>query len=156
MNARTKARGETTAERIDRLEQTIENQGKDIERLYQLLVLRGQGLVGNDEPDKPAYEFFRNMTTKQHCVMQMMLNGKGTPEMAQRLGVGSNTIKGHIRSMYQHVGVPTRAQFMARIVEPFKLIGPDEYVEVSGGLPKTWDDEYREPDVHRDLYARSR
>lgn len=94
------------------------------------------------------------MTTKQHAVLQMLLNGKSNQNIADRFGVTDNTAKVYVRSIAKKLGVHTRAQIVAHTLQAFNSIDDSSYRMIAGGLPKDWDANFVMPDPFADLYAR--
>ena len=94
------------------------------------------------------------MTTKQHAVLQMLLNGKSNQDIADRFGVTDNTAKVYVRSIAKKLGVNTRAQIVAHTLQAFNSIDDSSYRMIAGGLPKDWDANFVMPDPFADLYAR--
>ena len=85
-------------------------------------------------------------TTKQHAVLQMLLKGCSNDEIAERFGVSPNTAKVYVRTIAGKLGVNTRAQIVMKTLEEFNQLSAQSYMLVSDGLPKTWHDDWSEPD----------
>lgn len=93
------------------------------------------------------------LTTKQHATLQMLRRGCSNKEIAERLLVGENTIKGNIKAIAKHYGVKSRTQVLLASSKEFDDTPEDAYIIMSGGLPKDWDLNYIEPDPFVKLYG---
>ncbi len=93
------------------------------------------------------------LTTKQHAALQMILAGKSNAEIAERFKVSTNTAKVYVRSIATKLGVNTRNQIVVALFDDFKNADPEEYLLISGGLPKDWCERYESPDPYKPLYA---
>jgi DNA-binding CsgD family transcriptional regulator len=93
------------------------------------------------------------LTTKQHATLQMLRRGCTNREIAERLLVSENTIKGNIKAIAKHYDVRTRTQVLLATSKEFDDTPEDAYIIMSGGLPKGWDLNYEEPDVYVKLYG---
>lgn len=105
-----------------------------------------------DRPDGEGLSL-ANFTTKQHCVLQMLLHGKSNDELADRFGVSPNTAKVYVRTIAKKLGVNTRAQIVMKTLEDFNAIDDNSYRIVSGGMPKDWDENWETPDPFVELYG---
>ena len=54
----------------------------------------------------------RNFTRRERDVFPLMLQGRGSKSIAEKLVISDNTAKSHIRSIYAKCGVHTRAEFI--------------------------------------------
>ncbi len=54
----------------------------------------------------------RNFTRREREVFPLMLQGRGSKSIAEKLVISDNTAKSHIRSIYAKCGVHTRAEFI--------------------------------------------
>ena len=54
----------------------------------------------------------RNFTRRERDVFPLMLQGRGSKSVAEKLVISDNTAKSHIRSIYAKCGVHTRAEFI--------------------------------------------
>lgn len=104
-------------------------------------------VVGN-QPER----FFRKFSIKQNAVLQMLIHAASNDEIAQRMGVTPNTAKVHVRIIAKKCGVNTRAQIMAVAGEHYRAIDDDSYRAITGGIPKDWHQNYREPDPFAPIY----
>lgn len=104
-------------------------------------------VVGN-QPER----FFRRFSIKQNAVLQMLIHAASNDEIAQRMGVTPNTAKVHVRIIAKKCGVNTRAQIMAVAGEHYRAIDDDSYRSITGGIPKDWHQNYREPDPFAPIY----
>jgi len=79
------------------------------------------------------------LTTKQHVALQMLLGGRSNQEISERMGITLNTAKVHVRGVAKKVGANTRTQIILRLQKEFDACDEEEYLLMSGGLPKAWD-----------------
>lgn len=54
----------------------------------------------------------RNFTRRERDVFPLMLQGRGSKSIAEKLVISDNTAKSHIRSIYAKCGVHTRSEFI--------------------------------------------
>ncbi len=98
-----------------------------------------------------AGHLFQNWTVKQHCVLQMILRGASNEEIAIRMKVTLNTAKVHVRTLFKKLNVSTRAACVSKCLIAFRQVSVDQYMLMTKGLPKDWDETYSEPDPHDSL-----
>jgi len=100
----------------------------------------------------------RNMTTKQHCTLQLVERGARNQDIAGVLGVAENTVKLHVRAICKKMGVKNRSQAATVAHEIYQRIDPQEYQNLSGGIPLDWALQLNpdHPDPHAPLYAPTR
>lgn len=108
----------------------------------------------SSEERHPDTSEIHTFTTKQHCVLQMLLRAATTEEIAQRFDVTQNTAKVYVRTIAKKLGVNTRAQIVMKTLETFHQIDDNSYRIMTGGLPKDWDENYTQPDPFAHLYAK--
>ncbi|NUR07268.1 MAG: response regulator transcription factor [Nocardioidaceae bacterium] len=63
-----------------------------------------------------------DLTPREHEVLTLLADGESTSAMAARLGVSVNTVRTHLRTLFQKLGVNTRAK-AARIAIDRGLLG---------------------------------
>lgn len=82
----------------------------------EVLRLEGEGGVYelHLERDGNATDPFASLTPRQHEVAKLASAGLTTRAIAERLGVGNETVRSHIKSIYRKLGVETRAE-LARV-----------------------------------------
>jgi len=138
-------------EQLDRIEFKLD-------QILAALLRQGAGTYTNtthsNETRHQTDAYLPPMTTKQHAVLQMLLNGKSNQDIADRFGVTDNTAKVYVRSIAKKLGVNTRAQIVAHTLQAFNSIDDSSYRMIAGGLPKDWDANFVMPDPFADLYAR--
>jgi len=66
------------------------------------------------ESQVPASELVEPLTERETEVLQLIAEGLTNPEIAFRLFLALNTVKGHTRSIYGKLGVHSRTQAVAR------------------------------------------
>lgn len=111
--------------------------------------------VSIEEPQEQDNEFsFTTFTAKQHCTLQMLLNGRSNREIADRFGVTVDTAKVHVRTVAKKLGVNTRSQIVAKALAPMNAIDDNQYRIFTGGLPKNWDADFEAPDPFAGIYMK--
>lgn len=95
----------------------------------------------------------RNMTTKQHVVLQLLIQGLRNQDIAPIMNIGENTVKLHVRSVCKKFGVKTRGQAAMFGQDILDRADPQEYQRLSGGLPLDWSEDLTVPDEYAPLYA---
>ena len=98
-----------------------------------------------------ATHLLHGWTIKQHVVLQMILRSATNDEVAGRLGVTTNTAKVHVRTLMKKLRVNTRSEIVAKCLIPFREVGEDTYLLMTGGMPKDWDVTYVQPDPCHNL-----
>lgn len=96
-------------------------------------VLEGQSQVGVHD-----LAILKDMTTKQHAALQMIVGGLPNSAIAEAMDVSINTAKVHVRHVAAKLGLHTRAQITRRMGPVLDAVDADLYRELSGGLPKSW------------------
>lgn len=104
--------------------------------------------VVSNQPER----FFRKFSIKQNAVLQMLLHAASNDEIAERMGVTSNTAKVHVRIVAKKCGVNTRAQIMAVAGEHYRTIDDESYRAITGGIPKDWHQNFKNPDPFAPIY----
>ena len=112
---------------------------------------RGQPEVGQVQTSDTA-GLLGQFTIKQHVGIQMVLQGEKNKAIADRLGVTENTAKVHIRTIAKKLGVKTRGQIVAKLMQAFNACSDDEYQALAHGLPKNWAENFKSPDKFKRLY----
>ena len=105
-------------------------------------------------PDLTTSEisYLRGLTTRQHCVAQMLLQGSLNKDIANVMQVSENTAKLHVRAVCMKANVRSRSEaslIYKRIVDN---IDPEEYLQLSRGLPIDWFVNLQDPDPYFHLY----
>jgi DNA-binding CsgD family transcriptional regulator len=118
-------------------------------KLDALLAMQG----GSPAPVMDFASILSKFTTKQHVAIQCILCGFGNDVIAKRMGVELNTAKVHVRGVAKKLGVHRRSEIVFKLQRAFELISDDDYLALSGGLPKRWAIEYTEPCPYYDIYA---
>jgi DNA-binding NarL/FixJ family response regulator len=57
----------------------------------------------------------RLLTLRQRQIVAMLKSGSSNKEIAQELGLAEGTVKVHLHSIYQRVGVSSRRQLVSRL-----------------------------------------
>jgi DNA-binding CsgD family transcriptional regulator len=110
-------------------------------------------LLQAGELNAAELSLLRNMTTKQHVVLQLIIGGLRNQDIAPIMGIGENTVKLHVRAVCKKFGVKTRGQAAMFGQEILSKADPEEYQRLSGGLPLDWSEDLRVPDEYAPLYA---
>tara|TARA_E500000318_G_scaffold112050_1_gene133669 strand:+ start:15397 stop:15894 length:498 start_codon:yes stop_codon:yes gene_type:complete len=100
-----------------------------------------------------AFAVMTKMTPKQHAVLQMLLRGSSNYEIAERFNVSENTVKIHVKSIMDKLGVRKRSLIVLNMRSAFNDIAEDQY-EAMTTLSKRWDLDWNSKDrkVHKHLY----
>ena len=114
-------------------------------KLDVVISLSGRGFVeaikpeaGKQSTDKNGVLVLKQMTPRQHATLQLLIAGWSNGKIASVLGVGENTVKVHVRALCDKLGMNNRSQVGIKGYELLSTIPPDDYKDVSGGLPKDW------------------
>lgn len=110
-------------------------------------------VVQSDDLNAAEISLLRNMTTKQHVVLQLLIQGLRNQDIAPIMGIGENTVKLHVRSVCKKIGVKTRGQAAMHGSDILNRADPDEYQRLSGGIPLEWAATFSDPDQYAPLYA---
>tara|TARA_B100000902_G_C27064065_1_gene790568 strand:+ start:32 stop:466 length:435 start_codon:yes stop_codon:yes gene_type:complete len=133
----------------------LESQVRTLQAQIELIM---KTVVGGKEVEKleeKVNEYsLPNLTAKQHCTLQMLLNGKSNKEIAERFGVTTDTAKVHVRTIAKKLNVNSRSQIVSKTLEPMNAIDDNQYRIFTGGLPKDWDTSYESPDPFRGIYSK--
>ena len=63
-------------------------------------------------------EPFSQLSAREKQVVTMVCHGLSNREIAEKLGVAEGTVKGHLHSTYEHLGVRSRIELMIALVRP--------------------------------------
>jgi DNA-binding NarL/FixJ family response regulator len=66
----------------------------------------------NAPPPEPAY----HLTSREKEVLNMVVGGKSTGEIAGELFISEETVRNHIRHIYEKLNVHTKAQVVAKAI----------------------------------------
>ena len=136
-------------EQLDRIEWKLD-------QLLAHFVGGKTNIVGDDTPSKtsaPQHLVLSKLTTKQHATLQMLMDGCSNQEISERMKVSANTVKGNVKSIANHCAVKTRIQIILALEKELASVTPDDYMTMSGGLPKDWHQNYVDPDPFFRLYG---
>lgn len=111
-----------------------------------------KGVHQSGDLNAAELSLLRNMTTKQHVVLQLLIQGLRNQDIAPIMGIGENTVKLHVRSVCKKIGVKTRGQAAMHGSDLLNRVEPEEYQRLSGGIPVEWANDYTEPDQYQPLY----
>lgn len=79
----------------------------------------------------------RGMTAKQHAVVQGLMLGLPNKTMAERMRIGESTVKVHVRTVCQKLGVSKRGAAVALLAKWFEEVEPGRYRKLVG-VAKDW------------------
>jgi DNA-binding CsgD family transcriptional regulator len=68
------------------------------------------------------------LTPREREVAEAIAGGLTNAAAAQRLGIGSETVKTHLRSIYSRLGVRTRVGLALRLRAAGEAVGPEHAV----------------------------
>ncbi len=57
------------------------------------------------------------LTSREHEILELLTEGHSNAEIAQQLGVTTNTVKNHLYSIYRKLGVKSRSQAFATVAQ---------------------------------------
>ena len=110
-----------------------------VDIILQHVISMGGGsaskVVQSDDLNAAELSLLRNMTTKQHVVLQLLIQGLRNQDIAPIMGIGENTVKLHVRSVCKKIGVKTRGQAAMHGSDILNRADPEEYQRLSGGIP---------------------
>jgi len=72
--------------------------------------------MGNDSPESSSQPF----TNKELAVIQPLLDGKSTQQIALQLGVTTRAVEHHLTHIYEKLGVCSRTEAVIKLVHLFK------------------------------------
>lgn len=141
---------EALSEKIDRISGRLEA------KLDMILVLLQHTDNGNTTTPVNVSDVSRTplgrLTTKQHAALQMLMAGCSNNDIASQFGVTVNTAKVYVRGLAARFSVTTRTQIVLSATGPMSSVSDDEYLVLSGGLPKNWFTQLKTPDPYAGLY----
>jgi DNA-binding CsgD family transcriptional regulator len=165
--------GETVEKRVAALEKTVLYLQGQFELATKLLVATVGGQLGHLEAamamadpltegrtgPAAANRAVRRMSAKQHAVLQMVLRGTDTHEIAERLDCSESTAKTHVRGIMKHLrretgrDVLTKQHVVALTKPVIDALSDEEYLALAT-IPKSWDAKWTPKDrkAHPALY----
>jgi DNA-binding NarL/FixJ family response regulator len=66
------------------------------------------------------------LTLREFEVLRWLVQGKGNKDIARRLGIEEQTVKNHLRPIFQKFGVTRRAELIVRVFEQGIVLGAPE------------------------------
>ncbi|MFM5178020.1 response regulator transcription factor [Aeromonas veronii] len=110
--------------------------------------------------DNDSLSILSDLTPRQHVILLLFIEGFNYDQMAQRIGVSINTIKTQAKAIRTKWGVDNRSDLIFKARRAIGSVADNVYVEISGGLPKNWGEEYahlsKDEDPHYALYRPSK
>jgi DNA-binding CsgD family transcriptional regulator len=168
--------GETLEKRVAALEKVVLYLQGQFELATKLLVARVGGQLGDPEVAMGMADSMtagrtggtavmaavRRMSMKQHAVLQMVLRGTDTAEIAERLGSSESTAKTHVRGIMKHLRRETGRDVLTKqhvtvLTKPVIEALSDEEYEAMARIPKDWDAKWTAKDrkAHPALYEKN-
>ncbi len=124
-----------------------------LERIEQALGAGSLGLSATERSHGTADP--ADFTTRQHVVMQGVVQGWDNKRLAEWMGISPITVKTHLKGAADKLGVKKRAEVAVAAAAMFAETDPEEYLLASGGLPLDWAESAGSSptgDEHRELY----
>ena len=90
------------------------------------LVMRECGVLHADGLDLGEENNLKTLTHKQRLVLSQLIDGQSVSQTTENLGLSPHTVNDHIKAIYRHFDVQSRAELMRR----FMTVTPDE----AGGI----------------------
>jgi DNA-binding CsgD family transcriptional regulator len=110
--------------------------------------------------DNDSLRVLSDLTPRQHVILQLFIEGFNYDQMANRIGVSINTIKTQAKAIRTKWGVDNRSDLIFKARRAIGSVADNVYVDISGGLPKNWGEEYahlaKEEDPNYVLYRPSK
>ena len=132
----------------DLLRQRIAQLEGQVELLKDMVAMAGaagrDAIVGGNPSALDVAQFSR-LTLKQHAVVQMMIRGAPSGEMAKRLDCSVSTIKSIVAAVMHRFGVNNRIELAGRVRPVMDRLTANEYLSTAG-LEKDWDAKWDEGD----------
>lgn len=88
-----------------------------------------------------AYDAYKNCSPKQHAVIQMIFDGKTTPEIAERLSVTENGAKSQVRYLCNRLKVNSKSEIILNYKSIWEDMSDDDYFNLTK-IPKNWCKKY--------------
>ena len=85
----------------------------------------------------------RRLTTKQHCVAQLLVKGWKNADIGELMGVSENTIKLHVSATGKKMDLKNRGSIAVAFRDICAKASSGEYEAASGGIPMNWADNAR-------------
>lgn len=79
-----------------------------------------------DDPRRISDPAGLDLTAREFEVLRWLVQGKTNKEIARRLGIGEQTVKNHLRPVFQKFGVARRAELMVRVAQQGIVLGTPE------------------------------
>ena len=74
------------------------------------------------------------LTSRQRDVLRELKRGRSQAQIASRLGVSLNTVHSHVKKIYSHFDVHTRAMLLVRCLRPARPKGSRAAAVARNGL----------------------
>lgn len=81
------------------------------------------------------------MTQRQHAIVQMLLRGASNREIGIRLGIAPDTAANHVGAISRKFRASSRRHLADLIRTVFDNVSEADYLGLTDGLAKRWDDE---------------
>lgn len=95
------------------------NEGGEIDHL----LLWGNDLLGHDQKSSKNTYCTTGLTCREKDVVEQLITGKNNKLIARHLSISTRTVENHLRSIYEKMGVHSRAQIMYAIYSDGRAAG---------------------------------
>lgn len=79
-----------------------------------------------------------SLTTKQHAVLQLLVDGQSNNEICARMDLALNTVKSYVKKLMAEFGAQSRYALALKVGPMLEAMTDEEYGHISDGLPKDW------------------
>lgn len=129
----------SVSESLRRIERKLDLVLGELGVADQKLVGHAEGEVdGNGEVGLGDVGRLAKLSTKRHAVLQLIVAGKSNNEIVERLGLSLNTVKVYVKRLMEEFDQGSRYALALMAGPMLNSMSDDEYLVVSGGLPKDW------------------
>jgi LuxR family maltose regulon positive regulatory protein len=101
---------------LPRLRQNVERKAESKQLLpYIDHVLQGwRELYNSDPAQAPSRATAKSLTPRERGILELVAEGRSNKEIARSLGITPQTVKSHIKNVFDKLSVDKRAQAIAR------------------------------------------
>lgn len=80
------------------------------------LVLLIEPVVGSAKAPEECDLFRWNFTRREEDIVRLILAGESTHSITEKLGISENTVRTHLKRVFEKTGARTRTELMARVL----------------------------------------